>query len=158
MQLACLAHRRADIMYKVSQLTQVTAERFEEGRRSIVRHINKVILYVKHSPLKSGFKRLNLSLKRSMLCLWPLPVIRNREKTLRRCELWTGKLTYTFTANTHDKTNCISVLPSAISFTESSKRSSSATTPTGRLATNGIFNVDEVKEISQLKACCWMVC
>lgn len=37
MQLAWLAHSRPDIMYEVSQFTQVTSERFEEDRRGIVR-------------------------------------------------------------------------------------------------------------------------
>jgi len=61
MQLAWLAHSRPDVLYEVSQLTQVTQSRFEENRRDVIKATNRVIGFVKENAVAVRFPKLELS-------------------------------------------------------------------------------------------------
>lgn len=56
MQLAWLSHTRPDVMFEVSQLTQVTSERFESYDKTIIKKENGVVTYDKEHHIASfGF-------------------------------------------------------------------------------------------------------
>ena len=59
MKLAWLAHSRPDCMFDVSQMTQVTRERFEEDRRNVVQRVNRTVEYVQDTPACIRFPKLN---------------------------------------------------------------------------------------------------
>ena len=61
MQLAWLAHSRPDVLYEVSQLAQITVERFEEHRRDVVKRTNRIIAYAKDNTVSIKFSKLELS-------------------------------------------------------------------------------------------------
>lgn len=61
MKLAWLAHSRPDCLFEVFQLTQLTKELFEVDRRTIVKRINKLIIYAKKNNVCIRFVKLDPS-------------------------------------------------------------------------------------------------
>jgi len=61
MKLAWLAHTRADCMFEISQLAQVTIERFEGERTASIRRLNKAIRYAVDNPLELRIPKLDMA-------------------------------------------------------------------------------------------------
>jgi len=59
-KLAWLAHTRADCLFEISQLAQVTAERFREERTASLRRLNKAIRFAVENPLALRIPKLDM--------------------------------------------------------------------------------------------------
>lgn len=59
MQLAWLSHTRPDALYEISQLTQITRDRFDDKRRDIIKRVNRLIKYVKENNVTIKFPSLD---------------------------------------------------------------------------------------------------
>lgn len=60
MKLAWLSHTRPDVLFEVSQLTQVTVDQFKENKTEIIRRTNRAVMYVKDESVAIKFPKLNL--------------------------------------------------------------------------------------------------
>ena len=61
MNLAWLSSSRADCMFEASQLAQVVAERFKEGKQRVIKMMNKAVDNALRSSAPISFKKLHAS-------------------------------------------------------------------------------------------------
>lgn len=61
MKLAWLSHSRPDVMFEVSQLTQVTADMFKEKRQDLIKRANKTVTYVRENEVSIKFPQLDMN-------------------------------------------------------------------------------------------------
>jgi len=59
-KLAWLAHTRADCLFEISQLAQVTVERFQKERTASLRRLNKAIRFAVDNPLALRIPKLDM--------------------------------------------------------------------------------------------------
>ena len=51
MKLAWISHTRADVLFEISQLAQITEERFQKERSACIRRINKAVRFAKNHDI-----------------------------------------------------------------------------------------------------------
>ena len=60
MKLAWLAHISPDVLFEVSQLTQIQTDRFKEDSKEIIKRANRVLKYAKDNIVSVKFPSLDV--------------------------------------------------------------------------------------------------
>ena len=60
MKLEWLAHTRPDVLFEVSQLTQIKTHRFKEDSKEIIKRANTVLKYAKDNIVSVKFPSLDV--------------------------------------------------------------------------------------------------
>ena len=61
MKLAWLAHTRADCLFEISQMAQVSKERFDKEKKAIIRRFNKTVRFAIEHGIGIAIPKLDLS-------------------------------------------------------------------------------------------------